>query len=589
MTRETKRVLAAFAGLFVIVVLAGLGLRLAGEGKLVSPTVLEVDLQHGFPEAPEDDPVAKLISEERLTLRDLIATLDYAGRDKAVRGLVARVDTSGIGMAQAQEIRDAIGRFRARKKFAYAFSETFGEASSGNVAYYLATGFEEIWLQPSGDVGLNGLFLQSPFIRGTLDKLGLKPEFGKRHEYKSAADFYTETKFTEAHREANERLKDSWFSQIVRGIAAGRKLPEAEVRALAERGPLLGREALKARLVDGLAYRDEVFDKAKKRGGKDSKLLYLSRYRDRTGKKEKGRHKLALVYAVGGIIRGESNEGSLMGPLLGSETLGDALREASEDDDVEAIILRVDCPGGSYIASDTVWRETVLAKENGKPVIVSMGDVAASGGYFVSMAADKIVAQPGTITGSIGVLYGKMVATGLLDKLGISFDGVRTGEHADMYAITQEFSPSEWARVNAFLDRIYEDFTSKVAAGRKLPRQKVLEIAKGRVWTGEDAKALGLVDELGGLETAVRLARRSANIPDGESVRLQVFPEPRSLTESLWDKLLGRGEEKSSDREAAARLLVQTVRALRPLIRELGLVDTRGVLSMPPGEGWRQR
>lgn len=582
MTRETKRILIAFAALLALILGAGLSLRFVGEGKLVSPTILEVDLQRSFPEAVDDDPVVKLISEERLTLRNVVATIDRAGRDKAVRGLVARVDASGIGMAQAQELRDAIGRFRARKKFALAFSETFGEASSGNVAYYLASGFDEIWLQPSGDVGLNGLFLQSPFIRGTLDKLGVKPEFGKRHEYKNAANFYTEKEFTKAHREAAERLKDSWFSQIVRGIAQGRKLSEADVRALANRGPLLGREALEARLVDGLAYRDEVFDKAKERGRDGSKLLYLSRYRERTGKAEKGRRKLALVYAVGAIVRGESDEDSPLGSILGSESLGDALREASEDDEVEAIILRVDCPGGSYVASDTVWREAVLAKESGKPLIVSMGDVAASGGYFIAMAADKIVAQPGTITGSIGVFYGKMVATGLFEKLGLSFDGVRTGEHADMYSSTREFSPSEWARVEAFLDRIYEDFTSKVASGRKLPKEKVLEVAKGRVWTGEDAKALGLVDELGGMETAVKVAKRSANIPESETVRLQVFPEPRTLGESLWDKLLGRDEEKSSDREAMARLLVRTVRVLQPLFRELSLLEPRGVLSMPP-------
>jgi len=202
----------------------------------------------------------------------------------------------------------------------------------------------------------------------------------------------------------------------------------------------------------------------------------------------------------------------------------------------------------------------------------------------VSMAADKIVAQPGTVTGSIGVLYGKMVATGLFDKLGLSFDGVRTGEHADMYSVNKEFSPSEWARVEAFLDRIYEDFTSKAAQGRKLPKEKVLEIAKGRVWTGEDAKALGLVDELGGLETAVRLAKRSANIPERETVRLEVFPESRTLAETLWDKLTGRDEEESSDRDATARLLVRAIRPTRPLVRGLGLGGDRGVLSMPEVE-----
>ena len=577
-------------GLLVLVlVIAVLGAGLVGAGIFVSgmrtPSVparaiLEVDLERALPETPPDDPFAVFGGERPLTLRDVVDALEKAGDDPHVVGLVARLGAAPIGVAEIQEVRDAVKAFRGKKKFAVAYAETFGEFAPGNGAYYLATAFDEVWLQPSGDLGLNGLVGESPFLRGTLDKLGVKPEFGQRHEFKNAMNLYTETKYTDAHREATKALLESIFAQMVKGIAEGRKMSEEEVRALVDRGPYLGPEALEAKLVDGLAYRDEVLAKLKAKGGKDAKLFGLPAYLKREGRPhDEGKRTIALVYGVGGVVRGKSGGNPLTGgQSMGSETVAKAIRTAVADDDVAAILFRVSSPGGSYVASDTIWREVVLARKAGKPVVISMGDVAASGGYFVAMPADRIVAQPGTITGSIGVLAGKMVTPAMWEKVGLTFDQVEIGANANMWNASKSFSPAEWERFNAWLDRIYDDFTTKVAEGRKLPKEKVLEIAKGRVWTGEDAKGLGLVDELGGFPAALRLAKEAAKIPAAEKVKVAVFPRERTPFETLAAKLSGEEEDESS-----FTALVALLEPLRPLLRQVE-AERRGVLAAPVPE-----
>ena len=402
--------------LAIVVLGAGLvvaGVFLAGRStpSVPSRAILELDLERGLPETAPDDPFAVFGGERPLTLRDVLDALEKAGDDPHVVGLVARLGAAPIGVAEIQEVRDAVKAFRAKKKLAFAYAETFGEFAPGNGAYYLATAFDEIWLQPSGDVCLNGLVAESPFVRGVLDKLGVKPEFGQRYEFKNAMNMYTETKFTDAHREATKALVDDLFGQMVKGISEGRKMSEAEVRALVDRGPFLGPEALEAKLVDGLAYRDEVHEKLMKKGGAGAKLFGLPAYLKKEGRPhDAGKRTIALVYGVGGVVRGKSRTNPVTGGrTMGSDTVAKAIRNAVADDDVAAILFRVSSPGGSYVASDTIWREVVLAGKAGKPVVVSMGDVAASGGYFVAMPASKIVAQPGTITGSIGVLGGETV------------------------------------------------------------------------------------------------------------------------------------------------------------------------------------
>ena len=573
---------------FVVVIvvlgagLVGAGVFLSGLKKpsVPSKAVLELDLEQAIPETAPDNPFAAFAGEKPLTLRDVVDALEKAGDDPHVVGLAARVGAAPLGVADIQEIRDAVKAFRAKKKFAVAYAETFGEFAPGNGAYYLATAFDEVWLQPSGDLGLNGLVGESPFLRGTLDKLGVKPEFGQRHEFKNAMNLYTETKFTDAHREATKVLLESIFAQMVKGIAEGRKMSEEEVRALVDRGPFLGPEALEAKLVDGLAYRDEVLEKLRKKGGADAKLFGLPAYLKQEGRPHaKGKRTIALVYGVGGVVRGKSGGNPLTGgQSMGSETVAKAIRTAVADDDVAAILFRVSSPGGSYVASDTIWREVVLAKKAGKPVIISMGDVAASGGYFVAMPADKIVAQPGTITGSIGVLAGKMVTPAMWEKVGLTFDQVEIGANANMWNASRSFSPAEWDRFNAWLDRIYDDFTTKVAEGRRLPKEKVLEIAKGRVWTGEDAKGLGLVDELGLFPAALRLAKAAAKIPAGEAVRVAVYPREKKPFEALAERLSGEGEE-----ESGFTALVRLLEPLRPVLRRVE-AERQGVLTAPVPE-----
>jgi protease-4 len=582
---SSRRLLLATFGILLLSVAAGLLVRSCSGGGMPrvagGPIVLDVDLDESYPEAPLPDGFATILTPRRTTLREVVETIDRAGSDSGVSGLIARVGSSPGGMARAQELRGAIERFRARGKFAWAFAETFGEAGNASEAYYLASACDQVWLQPSGDLWLTGVALQEPFLRGTLDKIGAAPVFSKRSEYKNAVNFYTERGFTEAHREAVGRLKDSWFSQIVRGVAQSRKLSEDAVRAAVDRAPLLADEALSAHLVDGLGYRDEVVRKALSRAGRASDLTTLARYRARIGKVP-GRKKLALIYGVGEVTRGRGVENPLLGNVtMGSDSVGAAFRTAAADSDVRAIVFRVDSPGGSYVASDTIAREMARAREKGKPVIVSMGDLAGSGGYMVSVGADKIVAQPGTITGSIGVFAGKFVLAGLFEKVGLSFDEVHSGEHALLWSPTRDFTPSERQRFDAWLDRIYADFTSKVAASRHLPIDKVLEIARGRIWTGEDALKIGLVDELGGFETAVRLAKKAGRIPAGEAVELEVYPRPKTFFETLRARMFGRSEPDDADSSMAA-----AIRAIRPVARRLHALGldggNRGVLTMPP-------
>jgi protease IV len=557
------------------------------KGKVPSKTVLEANFEQSMVEDVPENMTSKLALTDRVILRDVIDALDRAADDDRVKGMIARIGAAPMGMAQVQELREAVQRFRGKKKFAIAFSETFGEVGPGNGSYYLATAFDQVYLQPSGDVGLTGVMLETPFVKGTLDKLGMRFHGDHRYEYKNALNTFTETQYTAPHKEALEKVMNSWFGQLKDGICTARHLAPDQFQALVDKGPYLGKEALDAKLVDGLAYRDEVYDQAKKKAGADAEFLYLDKYLDRAGRPHKKGKTIALIFGAGGVARGKSDYNAVNGSLtMGSETVAGAFRAAVADKDVKAILFRVDSPGGSYVASDTIWREVIKARQAGKPVIVSMGDLAGSGGYFVAMAADKIVAQPGTITASIGVLGGKVLTRGLWDKVGLSWDEVHDGANATMFTGTEDYTPAEWQRFQAWLDRVYVDFTSKVADGRHLPKERVLEIAKGRIWSGEDAKTLGLVDELGGFDIALKLAKQVANIPDSDEVKVVEFPHKKTL----WESLLQREAPDNSDKEAVSEsraALRDVLRVVQPAARELHALglDRKeygdGVLTMP--------
>jgi len=462
-----------------------------------APLILELDLSEGISEERPADPVTAVLARRRLLLSDVLDGLRRASGDNRVRALVAKVGGRGIGLAVVQELRAAIDQFREAGKLTVAWAETFGEFSAGNVPYYLATAFDTIYLQPSGDL-------------------------------------FTERSFTGPAREATERMTASVIEQLVDAIASRRGIARGQARALIDRGPFLSGQALEAGLVDALGYRDEVFAHVRKQAGPDAILQYVSRYQRSHALAERARRlpaprqqSVALIYATGPIRRGRSGHGPMSGGAMGSDTIAAALRAATADDRARAIVLRVNSPGGSYVASDTIWREVVRARAAGKPVVVSMSDVAASGGYFIAMAADAIVAQPGTVTGSIGVLSGKPVVTEMLGRAGVTTDSVAEGAHSAMFTTTRPFSEDEWALVNDWLDHIYADFTGKVAAGRGMSAKRVHELARGRVWTGADALANGLVDELGGLDTAAALARTKAGLPPGAPLR--VYPRVRPL------------------------------------------------------------
>jgi protease-4 len=523
-----------------------------------APLVLELDLTDGLAETRPSDPIAAITARNRAVLPDVLDGLRRAQTDARVTTLVARLGGRAIGLAAVQELRRAVADFADAGKTTIAWAESFGEFSASNVQYYLATAFEQIWLQPSGDLGLTGIAVERIFLRGVLDRLGADFQVAKRHEFKSAAEQLTETGFSEPAREATERLTASVTEQMVQAIADRRGLPRARVSELIDAGPFLAARAHAEGLVDELGYRDEVYAHARKQAGPDATVLYLGRYQRGKALAERARAAVtqrpaapepgvALIYATGPIRRGRSGRGPLTGGAMGSDTIAAAIRSAAKDQHSRAIVLRVNSPGGSYVASDTIWREVVRARAGGTPVVVSMGDVAASGGYYISMAADEIVAQPGTITGSIGVITGKPVLGDAIGRAGVSSDLVSQGAHAAMFSQLRPFTADEWTLVNEHLDHIYADFTGKVATGRGMTAEQVDEVARGRVWSGADALAHGLVDELGGLDRAAAIARRRAGLSDDAPLR--VFPRSRPI-----DRL--RPAVSSESRGAAATSLI---------------------------------
>ncbi|MBE1534599.1 signal peptide peptidase SppA [Actinomadura algeriensis] len=541
------------------------------------PLILELDLTEGIVETAPADPISALMSMRRTHLRDVLDGLRRARSDARVRALVVKI-TGGLGLALAQELRESVQALRDAGKHTVAWAETFGEGGRGNVPFYLATAFDEVYLQPTGDVGLTGVAMEEPFFGGALEKAGVRPLFAARHEYKTMANTFMEKAYTPEHEESSRRLVASAGEQLAAGIAAARNLPVEKVRELVDRGPLLADEALEEGLVDHLGYRDEVYAALRKRFGDEAQLRYVARYNRTQGLAKKlpqpGRQDVvALINGQGPIRLGRSGRGGPLpssGPAMGSDTVGAAFRAAVKDAHVKAIVFRVNSPGGSAVASDSIWREVALARRAGKPVIVSMGDVAASGGYYVAMGADVIFAQPGTITGSIGVVVGKAVVSDLLDRIGIGMGSVADGDHARMFSSTKEFSESEWERINASLDRIYDDFTAKVAQGRGLSRERVHELARGRVWTGADAREGGLVDELGGLEAALELARKKGGLAADAPIRS--YPHASPL-----ERL--KPPESSEDRTAASARF-DGWGSLGGLAARLGL-PSAGALTLP--------
>jgi protease-4 len=530
--------------------------------------VLTLDLSRGVPERHAAGPFAWGELKRTATMRDIVLALEAAANDGRVKGVAARLGAGPIDLAQAQEIRDAIKGFRQSGKFAVAFAETFGEAGDGNTHYYLATAFEEIWLQPSGDIRLTGFRLESPFLKTALDGIGVQPRIDQREEYKGAFDAFTQSSMPEPVRRNLQRLVDSWMAQLTAGIAEERKIDAAAARGLLDQGPFLSDDALRLRLVDRLGYWDEFDAGIAERAGADAQRLSLARYAA-AQPTPIGAARIAIIYGVGPVVLSAREADPLFGQVgMGSRAVSKAIRDAVADPEVRAIIFRVSSPGGSYVASDTIWREVERARAAGKPVIVSMASVAASGGYFVAAPANRIVAQPATITGSIGVVSGKFVLKDLWLKLGINWEGVQAGAVAGIDSIHQDYTPHEWSRLQAGLDRVYADFTGKVASGRNIPIERIRAVAKGQIWSGADARDNGLVDALGGFSAAIQLAREAAGIPADAVVAAEEYPAVDTSLEGLIGRILS-GD--LFDEEAAAEITatVRLARLLAPIAQAL--------------------
>jgi protease-4 len=519
--------------------------------------VLELDLQSLPQESGGFDPLAMLTGNGKpLLLREAVAAIRRAAKDDRIAGLIARVQVAAAAAGPVQELREAIVEFSDVKP-SLAWAETY----PGTMSYYLASAFREVWMQPSGTVGLVGFATNALFLRDALAKAGVQAQFIARGEYKSAANMFTQENYTDAHREADGRLIESLHEQVLAAVAASRHIEAADIDALADKAPLLREDAVTGRLVDRIGFRDEAYARiAELVGAPDVSpddpdappRLYLSRYaRTPTSAPSlpgrKSKPTIAVVTLAGPIVSGRG--GRTLSPLgtssAGGDTIAAALREAGADDDVSAVVLRVDSPGGSVTGSETIWREVVRLREAGKPIVASMGAVAASGGYYVSMAADAIVANAGTLTGSIGVVTGKLVARELKDRLGIGSDVVRTNRNADAWSVNAPFTDEQHAHVEAEADLFYTDFVQRVADGRGMTVESVDAVARGRVWTGADALARGLVDELGGLRTAIDRAKALAGLDRDAEVKVVALPGA-----SLFDVL----RPKPSSQPAAASL-----------------------------------
>jgi len=537
--------------LIVLFVFAALFYVRSSRTSIASKTIIEMDLRDGVGQYYPPGASLSFLLKKQPDVVAVARAIDAAGRDKRVAGLIGRVGGEQIAFADAQEIRDAVLRFRAAGKPAVAFAESFSESGPGNSSYYLASAFDSVYLQPSGILGLTGIISEAVFYRSALDKLGIRARLGARKEYKTYRNAFIDTAFTPQHRESSLSIIESVSKVMTADISKDRGIEEKKFEELAAAGPYTASQALEAGLVDGLVYRDQVFHKISEQVGKKSSFLYLNRYMQLSrGNKGSGKS-IALIYAEGSIASGKSSVNPLNSSItIGSSSLASAIRSAVRDKSVGAIIFRVNSPGGSYGASDEIWREVVLAREAGKPVIVSMGAVAGSGGYFISLPANKIIAHPSTITGSVGVVSGKFYAAPFFNKLGITFDNVSTSPNADTWSMLHDYSEKQWDIMQAGLDTAYNDFVDRAAEARKIDREKMLSIAGGRIYTGAQAAQNGLVDTLGGFYDAAASAKQLMGIPENKTVPVKIFPRRKSHIERFF----GSKSNSSEDAEIQAFL-----------------------------------
>jgi len=565
-----KKILWFFLAFFILVFIGAVLLSVIflyklspRETAVSSRSYLEIRLEGRLEDYSPLIPFLSFYPERTISLYDTWMNLRKASRDSRIKAVLLRFGQLESDWAKIEELRQAVLEFRNSGKPVVAY---FEESPDADKEYYLATACDKIILHPLGWLGVNGLASYVPFFKGMLDKIGIKAEFEHIEEYKTAYNQFTEKSFTPAHREMLQSIYEDIFNRYLDQIAIARKKTPKEMRGLLDRGYFQGKEALEAGLVDALAYEDELFRhfnleqyqelvsiSNKKYAGVKPELFGLN-----IGKK------IALIFASGTIITGDGQQF-----LLGSATFSRWLREASKDKSIEAIIVRVDSPGGSAVGSDVIWHELVKARSE-KPVVISMSGLAGSGGYWLSLGGHRIIAQPQTLTGSIGVIAGKFSFQGLMEKLGLTTDKIVIGKNADSFSLYREFRPEEKKILKEQISYIYQQFLERVATSRNLTVEEVNRLGRGRVWTGNQAQKLNLVDELGGLPQAIEAARRLLGLPSEAEVRLVVWPKKRSVL----DVILGRKTESD--------LLANVSTALAGFKKYLDIFSRPGLWTLMP-------
>ncbi len=533
-----------------------LTLRIGGDLSEIAPT----------------DVVNYLRGSRTPTVRGIVDTLHKAKADARIAAvLLEPTGFSSPYWAKVQEIRDAVVDFRASGKPVYAYLEYADERT-----YYLATAADRVFLMPSAPLDLTGVATYALFLRGTFDKIGVVPDMHHIGDYKTAVNQFTEKTYTAAHREMDESLNRDLFEHIVTTVAQARKKSDADIRALIDDAPFLAEDALRTGLVDDVAYEDQVIDRLKGEREGGMRDVTAEDYA-RVGLNELGLNRgprVAVIYASGAITGGSGGFDPLNGEALGSETLIEAIRDARRDGGVRAIVLRIDSPGGSATASDAIWRELTIARQEreDRPIVASMSDLAASGGYYIAMPADVIVAQPSTLTGSIGIFGGKFVTGGVYEKLGAHIESTSIGRHAEMESPTRPFNESERKKVQEQLQSFYDDFVEKAARSRHTTPERIDSVAQGRVWTGRQAQEQGLVDELGGLDRAIAVAKERAKIDPDEDVEIVTYPRPKSFYEMVSDGFSGTSEAAmrawmSANLSAEERAVLRSLRGPTTMFR----------------------
>ena len=574
---------------FVAVALSATGwtmLLLREKPKLPESIILSLDLGHKVEEKSEENLLRSALSGEKspLVLRDIIAALDLASHDPRVKVLLGKFGSNNFSLAEAQEIRDAVQRLNAEGKPSIAFAPSFGEMAPADKAYYLASGFNEIWLQPAGLLGITGFAAEAPFAKKAMEKIGVGADFARRSEYKSLMESVTEDDLSPANAEQLGELLDDLSMQFDDDVAAARRMSPEVISWLIDAAPLSAPMAQQSGFVDQIGYEDEIEDKLYDQLGAGTKELdaaeYLAKRRDELRHAAPKNEKLpvvALIHAAGNIVQ----QGGDMGPVgnaIAADEIVDAFAAAVADDEVEAVLLRIDSPGGSAVASESIRRALVRAELSGLPVIVSMGSVAGSGAYWVASAADMILADPATLTGSIGVIAGKFYGKEIWDKLGIAWSQMSRGDNADLWSMAVPFTQWQHNKVDALVGDAYNQFKQHVAEGRDLSDAAVEAVARGRVWTGNQALNLGLVDELGGFYDAVEVSKNLIGLTADDPVLLKIYPAPKSLAERL-QHLFGHFGRLGAQMAEFGNVLEQFMPALHKIF---GATQVKGrELTMP--------